>query len=79
MDSTTDEKIVLLLARLVDMQVMEQNALAARDAYRLVQAEQGVSLVKEQLLKLKPDIVFPEFPAWYNKSWKREFFYFLYF
>jgi hypothetical protein len=68
MDSTTDEKIVRLLARLVEMQVMEQNALAARDANRLVKAEQFVSLVKNQLLELKPDIVFPEFPAWYNKS-----------
>jgi hypothetical protein len=64
MNSTTEEKIVRLLAQLAEMQVMEQNARAVQDENRLAQAEKFVSLVKNQLLKLKPDIVFPEFPAW---------------
>lgn len=59
MDSTTEEKIARLLTQLAEMQVMEQNARVAQAGDRLAQAEKFVSLVKDQLLKLKPDIVFP--------------------
>jgi hypothetical protein len=64
MNSTTEEKIVRLLAQLAEMQVMEQNARVAQAGDRLAQAKKFVSLIKDQLLKLNPDIVFPEFPSW---------------
>jgi hypothetical protein len=59
MNSTTEEKIARLLSQLAEMQVMEQNAQVAQDLNRLAQAEKFVSLIKDQLLKLNPDIVFP--------------------
>ena len=59
MNSTTEEKIERLLGQLAEMQVMAENARAVQDGNRLAQAEKFVSLVKDQLLKLKPDIVFP--------------------
>jgi hypothetical protein len=59
MNSTTEEKITCLLAQLAEMQVIEQNAQVAQDLNRLAHAEKFVSLIKDQLLKLNPDIVFP--------------------
>jgi len=64
MDSITEEKIARLLAQLAEMQVMEQNARVANAGDRLAQAEKFVSVIKDQLLKLNPDIVLPKFPAW---------------
>jgi hypothetical protein len=64
MNSSTEEKIERLLRQLVEMQVIAQNARIAREEERLAQADKFVTLIKDQLLKLNPNIVFPMFPPW---------------
>jgi hypothetical protein len=67
MDSITEEKIARLLVQLKEMKVGAQNAEAVGDKARFAQANMLVSMVENELRKLKPDIVFPEVkksPLW---------------
>ncbi len=52
MDSITEEKIAILKLRLKDMKVGAENAWAAKDEDRLVQAKKLVSMVENQLREL---------------------------
>jgi hypothetical protein len=60
MDSITEEKIARLLVQLKEMKVGAKNADAVGDKPRFAQANMLVSIVENELRKLKPDIVFPE-------------------
>ncbi len=78
MSATTEEKIERLLGQLSQMQFIAENAkndlvlMRSFGQYieiqqakeRLEKAEKFITLVKDQLKEIDPDIVFPSFPRW---------------